>query len=107
VAVASAQTVTRLLRPHVPTSTQPVMISSLQVGIQGFNQEDGAGIFDVTSKLTSLGLDLRGDAVAIARTGFESGSSASIALATTGSGLTMLRFSGTGKNVAVEDVSAS
>jgi hypothetical protein len=104
VAVASNQAVQRRFTRNGPMST----ISSLQVGLRGFNAADGALITDVTSKLTALGLDLTGDALAIGRTGYPDGNAfGTIALTKTqalsGSALRMLRFSSPGGVLTVSD----
>lgn len=108
VAVVSTGTVERRFTQSGPLST----ISSLQVGLQGFDKTNGAGVFDVTAKLTALGLDLRGDAVAIGATGFPDGNGfGSIAVTRSqtaaGSALTLLRFSVSGSVTSVEDVTAA
>jgi hypothetical protein len=105
VAVASNQPVQRRFTRSGPMTT----ISSLQVGL-GIPHAVFA-ITDVTPKLTALGLDLSGDALAIGTTGYPDGNAfGTIALAKSqagsGSALTLLRFSSSGGNVSVFDSTA-
>jgi VCBS repeat protein/IPT/TIG domain-containing protein len=106
VAVVADHAVQRRFTINGPLTT----ISSLQVALQGFNAQDGAKVTDVTAKLTALGGDLSGDAVAIGRTGYPDGNpDASIALARAAStpGLRLLRFHDDAGTLSVADVSAA
>jgi hypothetical protein len=106
VAVVADHVVQRRFTLNGPLAT----ISSLQVALQGFNAQDGAKVTDVTAKLTALGLDLAGDAVAIGATGYPDGNAfGTIALARASSspGLRLLRFFDDVGTLAVADVSAA
>lgn len=108
VAVVSNQPVQRRFTATGPMTT----ISSLQAGIVGLKPFDGSTLTDVTAKLTALGLDLSGDAVAIAPTGFPDGNTfGTIAVArrqpAAGSALKLLRFSSAAGVVSVVDATAA
>jgi hypothetical protein len=105
VAVVADHAIQRRFTVNGPLTT----ISSLQVARQGFNAQDGAKVTDVTAKLTALGTDLTGDAVAIGRTGYPDGNAfgtIAIARASSSPGLRLLRFFDNSGTLAVADVSA-
>jgi hypothetical protein len=71
VAVISDQIVQRRDKPNDPL----FVTSSLQVGINKFNQAEGSGITDVTGLIKNLGGITQGDVVAIGQPGFPDGNS--------------------------------
>ena len=101
VVVVADHTVQRRFTYSGPLST----ISSLQVALAGFNAQDGAKVTDVTSKLTALGADLAGDAVAIGRP--DDGAYGTIALGRTAGPLRLLRWFDAAGTLSVADVSAA
>ena len=85
-------------------------ISSLQVAINKFNSAEGSSVTDVTAKLTALGADFSGDAIAIGRTRYPDGNAdGSIALARAAGtpGLRLLRFFDDAGTLSVADISAA
>jgi hypothetical protein len=71
VAVISDQVVQRRANPNDPLA----VTSSLQVGINKFNQAEGSGLTDVTGLIYDIGGTTRGDVVAIGQPGFPDGNS--------------------------------
>ncbi len=103
VAVVADHVIQRRFTVNGPLTT----ISSLQVARQGFNPQDGAKVTDVTAKLTALGLDLAGDALAIGHPDGNAFGTIALARASSSPGLRLLRFFDDAGTLAVADVSAA
>jgi len=99
-----------------PVTKDGVTISSLQIGINKFNPNDGALITDVDSALTALGGNFQGDSVEIGQPGFPDGNSFGViatSKATSGGGGSVMRLTKykvsqiVGEVAAFEDISAA
>jgi hypothetical protein len=109
VAVITDQTIQRRDKPNDPLE----ITSSLQVGINKFNQAEGSGITDLTGLVHDIGGVTRGEVVAIGQPGFPDGNSYGVIAfgrATSAGGPSVLRLLKFKPNLSVgefEDITSA